>query len=159
MRNFVVAIGLIANVSASALETYKNPIDGRDYVADRWSVHTPAEGTPKAKPAGKVQLLSARLLNDNSTLEANVTVEVLAKISDHVLAATDTTASTRKDSGEILVQVDISAGSMPRYRIAHRGEISKEFLVALNKELPKGPDYRSKVELISMQLQLAVASP
>jgi hypothetical protein len=141
---FVMALAL---GSVNAAEPYRNPVDGAVYIAD-WKTYVPANGVNNKK--GRVVNSGIRLLSSQSDFEANTTARELAKLIGYIHEVLAQHATHHKETGEILVQIELAKTGKPNFKMSFQGNLQREFLEKFYKSLGS-IEFNTRQSTVSLQ--------
>jgi hypothetical protein len=147
----MVALTLAAQL-VLAQEGYVNPVDGKTYIAD-WKTYHPEGGVKDQK--GRVVNKGVRLLSSQNDFEKNVTVEELAKLIGYIQLALTKEAESYKESGEILLQIELSNTNNPSFKMFYQGELKQELLQKFYDSLSV-IEFKTKVSVVNLQVYFSV---
>ena len=137
----------IALGSVNAAEPYRNPVDGVVYVAEL-KTYVPANGVDNKK--GRVVNSGIRLLNSQSDFEANTTAKELAKLIGYIHEVLAQHAAQHKETGEILVQIELAKSGKPKFKMSFQGNVQRELLEKFYKSLGS-IEFNTRQSTVSLQ--------
>lgn len=146
-----IALGVFANFACSQ-EAYKNPIDGKTYIAD-WKTYGPKGGVAEKK--GRVINSGVRLLSMQSDFERNTTAQELAKLISYIQEILAHRVEPYKEGGEILLQVSLSKENKPEFKMSIQGDLKQEFLQRFYDSLA-GIELKTKQSTVTLQVHFVV---
>jgi hypothetical protein len=135
-----------------AQEEYANPVDGKIYVAD-WKTYQPEAGV---KPqSGRIKNAGVRLLSTQAEFEKNTTAEELVKLIGFIQEALTKESEGRKESGEILLQIELRKQEQPNFKMSYQGELTEEHLQRFYDAL-KAIEYTTKESAVTLQVHFII---
>jgi hypothetical protein len=137
------------------VEDYKNPVDGKTYVAD-WKKHSP-EG-PIKRELGPVVSLETRFLNTQQDVAANADVEELVDFTKRIESVLTAVQEAKRQNGEIMLQIELSKSVKPSFSLAHQGALTPDFLQSFYDSLEELPEFRTRKSSISFQVHFAITT-
>jgi hypothetical protein len=152
MRLIIIVALLLTASFVSAQTEYKNPVDGKTYKAD-WKTYQP-EGGVKAQD-GRVVNTGVRLLSTQDEYEKNTSAEEIAKLVRRMQEVLAEKASEYPESGEMLVQIELSNTSNPKFKMSHKGSLKQEYLQIVYETLSK-IQFKTKISTVSLQVSFLV---
>ncbi len=152
MRAFTIIALTLAAQLGLAQEEYVNPADGKTYIAD-WKTYYPEGGVNEQK--GRVVNTGVRLLCSQSDFEKNVTLEEVAKLIGFIQLALTKEAESYKESGEILLQIELSNTSNPDFKMSYQGYLKQELLQKFYDSLSV-IELKTKLSVVNLLVHFSV---
>jgi hypothetical protein len=137
-------------------QAYRNPIDGRTYVAEGgWTQYSPQTAHRSAAP-GPVRLDHVRLLSPQELVATNVTVDALTRFMKNIEAHVAAQLQDSAVSFEALIQYTLSSDQAPQLHMAARGDVPREQLQQLHNALTLVEPLRTREDPITFQMHFVV---
>ena len=134
-------------------DTYKDPIDGREYRAE-WRTYQPKDGVKESD--GPVNLLSSRLLSTQQEFDNNVSLETLSEFMKATQANIEKHIGTPSTEFELLINTTLFLDKDPEFEIASQGEVTKEQLQKIHDGLAKMKGLKTKSGALKYQAHYKV---
>ena len=158
MKSLKILTGLIMTLFGCSkdkdnTQSYQNPVDGKVYEAD-WESYTP-ETAVKAEE-GQVFNKGVRLLSTQDDFSKNINV---TELSNYIKKIEEQLIEVRKikiETGEIMLQVELSKTTQPKFSLAHQGDLTQDFLQQFHDKINKLKDYRTLIDKVSFQIEFSV---
>ena len=156
---FATVFGLAAGSALAQPTNYHSPIDGRDYTAD-WHTYTP--DPKKAKDghtnavSGSVHLENIRLLNTQEDFGRNVAVDELTKFIGKEAPAVDGALGGTNEAFNLLIKTTLSKDKRPVFTMASSKDAPQDVLQRVYDRLNALPDYRTKADEVSYEVQYRI---
>ena len=146
---FIFIIGdLMAN------DKYKNPVDGKTYHADEWKTYEPQK--QKKENESRLENLGIRLLSSQEEFEANIDVSTLSAYTKAIESRILEIIESYPNSGDILLQVEISNNNSPKYKMSYQGNLTQEILQKIYDSLNKENGIRTKKSNVAFQIHYKI---
>lgn len=140
-------------ISVSAQETYLNPVDGKGYVADSWTVHKPQVQKPQQND--QIQMSGMVLLTEEHVIENNLKIHDLVAFIDQVKIAIEQTSSMN-EQGELLLQFELNSSANFNLRMSYAGELSDTFLKSIFDDVKKVESINTHTDVVTFQIKFIV---
>jgi len=147
------ALAFLQTAAFAQSSTYKNPIDGRDYIAD-WERYEPE--TPKNDVDSRVAIEKVVLLTAQDDVDRRISVESLATYIEQLEADLLDLEIDYSDHGKVLLQVEMGPEQPPAYTLAYDGSISTDLLQAYYERASSIEDAPGVLGPVSFQLFIVV---
>jgi hypothetical protein len=148
---FGIALLAFAGVAISQ-GAYKNPVDGKIYIAD-WKTYQPKGDGVAHK--GRVMNAGVRLLNSQDDFEQNTTAQELAKLIGYIQENLTKQAEISSEGGEVLLQITLSKETRPQFKMSFQGSLKQELLQRFYDSL-SAIDLKTKKDTVTLQVHFVV---
>jgi len=149
----ILTLALLQTAAFAQTSAYKNPIDGKDYIAD-WETYEPE--TPKNDVESRVAIEKVVLLTAQDDVDKRISVESLATYIEQLEADLLDLASEYGDHGKVLLQVEMEPEQLPAHKLAHDGSISTDLLQTYYDKVASIEDPPPVIGPVSFQLYMVV---
>ncbi len=147
---FSLTFGL-CSITSQAAEVYHDPVDGKDYVADKWVKYTPDDSSQSPEIDSAKVDYEIRLLSAQSDFE-----EINAPTLSNYIRSIERILNKQVDkyggNGQIITQIELNSIDNPKFSISRQGNISEKLLQNYYDEIKKLPPLKSKTKKLTFQI-------
>ena len=137
--------------------TYRNPVDGKNYVAkDGWETYEPQGETNAESSSERIKTAELRLLTTQDQIAERTSVESLATFAKMIEKSAQEAFDTASEKSTVLVQFSCTPGKHD-VKLAHQGDVAQELLQNYYDRLQQLEVLPVSAGEVSFQLTIQIA--